>query len=82
MSAVWISDDQKEEEEMLEEKEGMSKGDRRTAGEDRPRTSERETGRKEEETRNGELNKRRIAQRITGNGNDKMTVWGRKMKAQ
>lgn len=48
----------------------MSKQDRRTAGEERDRTLEGETGRKKEETQNGELNERRIAQRITGNGND------------
>lgn len=47
----------------------MSKRDRRTAGEERE-PSEGETGRKKEETQNGELNEQRIAQRIIGNVND------------
>ncbi|XP_060722247.1 rho guanine nucleotide exchange factor TIAM2 isoform X2 [Tachysurus vachellii] len=52
----------------------MSKRDRRTAGVERHRTSERETGKKKEETQNGEPNEQRIAQRITGNANDKIIM--------
>lgn len=48
----------------------MSKRDRRTAGEERNRTSEEETGWKKEEIQNGELNEQRTAQIIRRNVNN------------
>ncbi|GAA6067153.1 uncharacterized [Tachysurus ichikawai] len=60
----------------------MSKRDHRTAGVERHRTSERETGKKKEETQTGEPSEQTIAQRITGNGNDKVTIRRTKRKEQ